>query len=373
VRGESWLASERRLRRRHDGGASGRSSETPPSDLGLEATALLRELGAGRVPRLVLIHGAEPLLVDELAAQIAAAVLTDPAAAAWNREVLQADTVTGDALVTAGRALPLFGQRRLLLVRGLAEAPAKALDRLRDAIAGARAAPGGWPADGTVIVLLAPGADRKSPALRVLPPADQVEVKAPAPRALPGWLRGRAREAGLDLAPAAAEALVELVGDDLSRLAGELEKAAVFVGPDGRVGVEVVRALAGESRVRRYWELGQALEAADRARALAVLAELLDADEEPTVLLGQIVGHLRDVWRVKSALAEGEDPREVAPLRRGRPAFAVERVMAREEAVAGRELADGIRHGFDVELRLKTRGGEAAALLTLLVAELARG
>src|SRR5262245_9129926 len=278
----------------------------------MEVQGLLRELGAGRTPRLVLIHGTEPLLVDEVAAQIAAAVLTDPASAAWNREVLQADTLTGEGLVTAGRALPLFGQGRLILVRGLAEAPAKALDRLRDAIAGARAAPGGWPADGTTVVLLASGADRKSPALRVLPPADQVEVKPPALRALPGWLRARARDAGLDLAPAAAEALVQLVGDDLSRLAGELEKAAVFVGPDGKIGIEVVRALAGESRLRRYWELAQALEEADRAKALAVLAELLDADEEPTVLLGQIVGHLRDVWRVKSALAEGEDPREVA-------------------------------------------------------------
>ncbi len=274
--------------------------------------------------------------------------------------------------MTAGLGLALFGQRRLVLVRGLNEAPAKALDRIRDAIEGARARPGGWPAEGTTVALLAVGTERKSPALRVLPPADQLEVKAPPGRGVPGWLRGRARAAGLDLAPAAAEALVELVGEDLSRLAGELEKAAVFVGSDGRVTVEVVRALAGESRVRRYWELAQALEEADRAKALSVLAELLDAGEEPTVLLGQIVGHLRDVWRVKSALAEGRDPRDSTPLRRGRPAFALERVMAREEAVAGEDLAAGLRRCFDVEVRLKSRGGQAAALLTVLVAELAR-
>jgi DNA polymerase III subunit delta len=280
--------------------------------------------------------------------------------------------VTPEALVTAGLGLALFGQRRLVLVRGLNEAPAKVLDRLREAIERARAHPGGWPAEGTTVALLAVGTERKSPALRVLPPADQLEVKAPAARALPGWLRGRARAAGLDLAPAAAEALVELVGEDLSRLASELEKAAVFVGPDGQITAEVVRALAGESRVHRYWELAQALEEADRAKALAVLTELLDGGEEPTVLLYQIVGHLRDVWRVKSALAEGQDPRDSTTLRRGRPAFAVERVMAREEALAGSDLAAGLGRCFDVEVRLKTRGGQAAALLTVLVAELAR-
>jgi len=75
-----------------------------------------------------------------------------------------------------------------------------------------------------------------------------------------------------------------------------------------------VRALAGESRVRQYWELSQALEEADRVKAFRVLAELLAGGEEPTVLLAQMVGHLRDVWRVKAGLAERRDVREITRL-----------------------------------------------------------
>jgi DNA polymerase-3 subunit delta len=306
-------------------------------------------------------------------AAVTAAVLPDAAATAWNREVLHADTVAPDALVSAGLALPLFGERRLVLVRGLGGVPAKTLDRLRDALDGARAHPGGWPAPGVTVLLLAAGvADRKHPALRLAPEAEQVPVRSPTGRAVGGWLQDRARAAGLQFAPGAAEALVGLVGEDLGRLAGEIEKAAVFAGPDGRIGDEVVRALVGESRVRRYWELTQALEEGKGDRALGVLQQLLDAGEEPTVLLSLIAGHFRDLAKARAGLAEGKDARAMAADFRGRPSFVVERLVARAEKVPAATVENGLRACFDVELGLKSSGGDAAALLTTLLLERGR-
>ena len=298
---------------------------------------------------------------------VTAAVLPDAAAASWNREVLHADTVTPEALVSAGLALPLFGGRRLVLLRGLGGVPAKTIERLRVALEAARAQPGGWPAPGITVLLVAPGADRKSPALRLAPEAQQVELKPPTGRAVGAWLHDRARAAGLQLAPGAAEALLTLVGEDLSHLAGELEKAAVFAGPDGRIGDEVVRALVGESRVRRYWELTQALEEGQGPRALGVLQQLLDAGEEPTVLLGLVAGHFRDLWKARAGLADGKDARAMVAEFRPRPPFVVERLVARAKKVPDSAVEGGLRACFDVELRLKSSGGEAAALLTSLV------
>lgn len=340
----------------------------------MDAGALVRELQVGRVPRLLLIHGPEPLLVDELVDRVTASVLGDPAAAAWNREVLDGDTAAPDAVVTAGLALPLFGVRRIVLVRGLAAAPARAVDRLRTAIEGARAQRGGWPGDGTTVVLVTAPVDRRAPALRLLPEAEQVEVRPPVGRAVVGWVRERARTAGLEVTPEAAQALVTLVGEDLSRLVGEIEKAGVFAGGDGRVGEDAVRALTGESRVRQYWELTQALEAGDRPAALRLLEELLVAGEEPLVLLGQIAGHVRDLWRVQAGLAGRADARLVARLLpRRRPDWAVERLMARAGAVRADGVVRAIRRCFEVELRLKSSGGDPRALLTMLVADVAGG
>jgi len=110
-----------------------------------------------------------------------------------------------------------------------------------------------------ISILIAAGSDRRTAGLRILSETDQVEIRPPAGRQVVGWVRERARAAGLDLAPDAAQALVDLVGEDLSRLAAEVEKASLYAGSDRRVSQEVVRALAGETRSRQYWELTQAL------------------------------------------------------------------------------------------------------------------
>lgn len=275
--------------------------------------------------------------------------------------------------MSAGLSLPLFGTRRLIVVRGAGELPAKAVDRLRAAIEEARRQPGGWPADGTTVVLLAGGADRRAPALRLLPEADQVEVRTPSGRAVFGWLRERARTAGLTLVPQAAQTLVALVGEDLGRLASEIEKAAIYAGDDRQISEEVVRALAGETRVRQYWELTQALEAGQRVEALRLLERLLEGGEEPVVLLACVVGYVRDVWRVMAGLAASADGQQAGRfLQRRRPDFAVERLVARARAVGLEGVRAAVRRGFEVERALKTSAGSPRALLTLLVAELTR-
>ena len=271
------------------------------------------------------------------------ALLPDEQAAGWNRELFHADQLTPEALVAAGASLSLFAGRRLVLVRGVTELAAKAADRFRDALAEARRAAVGWPAEGTTVLLVAASADRKTAGLRVLPESDQVEIRAPAGRAVVGWLRERARAAGLDLAPDAAQALVDLVGEDLARLAAELEKASLYTAGDRRVSEEVVRALAGETRTRQYWELTQALEEAKRADALRLTSQLLASGDEPLILLAWVVGYLRDLWRVLPAATAGADAREAARAPPAAPAGVGRRAPDRARpgrrdpgAVAGR-------------------------------------
>ena len=274
--------------------------------------------------------------------------------------------------MAAGATLSLFAGRRLVLVRGVADVPAKVADRLRDALAEARRSRAGWPADGTTLLLVASGVDRRAPGLRILPEGDQVEVRPPAGRAVLGWLRERARGAGLDLPPDAAQALIDLVGEDLTRLAAELEKATLYAGAERRVSEESVRALAGETRARQYWELTQALEEARRADALRIASQLLGAGDEPLVLLAWVVGYVRDLWRVLPAAMAGADTREAArALTRRRPDWAVERLAARARAVGIRGLSRAAERCFEVEQALKTGAGSPGALLTCLVADLA--
>jgi DNA polymerase III subunit delta len=314
------------------------------------------------------VHGPEPLLVDDVVERLTGILLPDEQATGWNREVHHADTLTPESLVAAGASLSLFGGRRLILVRSVAALTAKTADRLRDALAEARALPAGWPAEGTTVVLVASGTDAKAACLRILPDANRVDVRGPTGRAVVGWVRERARTAGVDVPPEAAQALVELIGEDLTRLAAEIEKAALYAAGDRRVSEEVVRALAGETRTRQYWELTQALEEARRADALRLAAQLFASGDEPLVLLAWVVGYVRDLWRVLPA----SDVREAGRLLpRRRPDFAVERLAARARAVGIHGLTRAAARCFEVEQAIKTGARNPRALLTSLVADLA--
>jgi DNA polymerase III subunit delta len=303
--------------------------------------------------------------------RVTQALLPDEQAAGWNRELFHADSLTPEALVGAGASLSLFAGRRLVLVRGIADLAAKVADRFRDAVAEARRGAAGWPAEGTTVLLVGAGTDRRAPCLRILPEADHVEVRAPAGRAVVGWLRERARASGLDLAPAAAQALVDLVGEDLSRLAAELEKASLYAADDRKVSEDAVRALAGETRTRQYWELTQALEEARRADAVRVASQLLASGDEPLIMLAWVVGYVRDLWRVLPAALAGDVRAAARALPRKRPDFAVERLVARARAVGADGLSRSVERCFEVEQGIKTGASHPRALLTWLVAGLA--
>jgi DNA polymerase III delta subunit len=137
------------------------------------------------------------------------------------------------------------------------------------------------------------------------------------------------------------------------------------------VSEEVVRALAGETRTRQYWELTQALEEGKRPQALRLAAQILAAGDEPVIMLAWVVGHVRDIWRVLPAAMAGDLRAAARALPRSRPEFAIERLTARARAVGVRGLTRAARQCFEVDQAIKTGAGNPRALLTYLVAELA--
>ena len=126
------------------------------------------------------------------------------------------------------------------------------------------------PNPSTALVLLADGLlEGAHWLLRAVPSAAVVVAPAPTGRALATWLRGHAQSLGYELREDAARLLVELSGDDLTQLVGEVEKAALAGGPDNRrVGVAEVRAVVGEHRLRHVFDLTRALSARDTGAAL---------------------------------------------------------------------------------------------------------
>ncbi len=113
------------------------------------------------------------------------------------------------------------------------------------------------------------------------------------------WLTQEARSQGKTLALAAAQRLVEIVGDNLAELSQELEKLSLFAGEEKALGPNLVNQLATHSRTYNIFALLDALGEPGTHKRLTALAHLLDLGEKEPKILATLAGHLRKLIRMK--------------------------------------------------------------------------
>lgn len=328
----------------------------------MDYAGFLRAVDAGQAPPVALLHGPEPFLLDDAVARFSRALFPDPSALSLSREVFEAREAGAEAIVQSALMLPWTGSRRLVVVRGVGGLSAKQGEPLAAYLKS--------PNPSTVLLLLAAAALEGSHwLLKALPPAAIVSALPPVGRQLVSWLSARAQADGFDLGEEAAMLLVELSGDDLAQLLGEVEKAALAGGPENRrVGVAEVRAVVGEHRLHGIFELTRALSRRDAAAALALLESLLSAGEDPLGVLAMLGREVRAAWQAAEGLRRGRAPEEIA-RGLGRPPAAAAALVQRAQALAPGAAARQLRRCWEAERRLKL-GGAPRSELSLLIADL---
>jgi DNA polymerase III delta subunit len=334
-----------------------------------------RQVAAGQVPPLALLHGPDVQALDDALAAVTRALFADPALAALGREVLDARDTPAEAVALTADTLPLGVTTRLVavrhceawLVKGIEP---KGTEPLREYLK--------RPSPSTCLLLLAGeplSANRERKAdhwlLNAVPAAAIVTLVARTGRGLSEWLRQRAASEGYAVTEDAARLLIEWIGEEPVTLLAELRKAALAGGPDNvKVGEQEVKAVVGEHRVNEVWDLTRALERGDRPGAVMTLEQLL-ASEEPMRILTLLTGALRRAWRVHERSRLGQAPDQIARMERI-PPHVVQALVARTRGAAGERLPRQLERCWEVERRLKS-SGEPRAELTALVAELCAG
>jgi DNA polymerase III delta subunit len=220
-------------------------------------------------------------------------------------ELLSADAASGADAAAACNALGLFGSDggRLVIVEGV--------ERWRREDVGALAAYLAAPAPGSVLALVADEKPRDSALADLGGEKGKVLVfDAPKPKDVAAWVRSEFERLGTPVDEDAARALVEIVGDDVTALAAEVDKIATWAG-GGAVGRADVQALAVAAHETAAWALTDAWGARDPGALLAACeAEL--AEKEPFILAARLASHVSLV-RTASVLAEeGLGAREIA-------------------------------------------------------------
>lgn len=153
-----------------------------------------------------------------------------------------------------------------------------------------------------MLVLVVEVADRgKPPAalVKAVEPVGEVRNIAVARKDLPAWVLARAKAADVDLAPDAAKALVDVVGE-ASSIAHALDQLASAFPGQRITRAEVASQFRGLGE-QKAWDLCDRAFAKDLPGAMRSLRALLDARDDPLMILGNVASRVRDLIKVRTA------------------------------------------------------------------------
>ncbi|MEA2156955.1 MAG: polymerase subunit delta [Solirubrobacteraceae bacterium] len=172
-------------------------------------------------------------------------------------------------------------------------------------------------------------------------------------RELPRWLQAEASKLGVQLDRDGAQALVALVGERQQRLLREVEKLALELGPDARIGADEVEQAAAHSSERQVWGLVDALVAGDGEAATRAYLELEAQGESVGRLVGLLARRVRDVLAIANQLEAGESAAQIKQAMKGSPWAADKRI-----AEARRSDTDRLSRALETlaDLELATHG-----------------
>jgi DNA polymerase-3 subunit delta len=280
-------------------------------------------------------------------------------------EVLRGDETTWGRVIETARTGSLFAPRRAVVIRGA------------EALKGDGEEIGAYlddPSPGVTLVFVAAKVDKRRPAWRLV--LDRATVSSADPlkgRALRAHVVEHVRQRRLALADDALQELLDAVGPDLGRLAGELEKLEAFAGGGkARLGADEVAALLGRGPARPLYRLGDAIGAREVAVALELLEESLDEGEQPLRILGALHRSLRQV-RGARALRDLRMPRDELATRLGIFPFKVGDVLQAAERWSDAELARAVRALERADWKMKGGADARVALVAAVAAAGRRG
>ena len=267
------------------------------------------------------------------------------------------------AVLDACLTPPFLADRRIVVVRDMGRLRAEDVDRLVSYLAA--------PSDTASLVLATTSAVPARLVEAVRKAGRLVDAAAPAGRSRAPWIRDRVRESGVHLEPAAAATLAEHLGEDVGRLAGILSGLAAAYGEEA-IGPEQLEPFLGEAGPGAPWELTDALDSGDTARALAALHRLAEGGgRHPLVILATLHRHYGGMLRLDGADVTSDA--EAAALLGIRSTFPAAKIRAQAARLGRGAIGRAIVLLGEADLDLRGRTAlPDQTVLEVLVARLAR-
>jgi len=234
----------------------------------MSLSQLQKDIKAGKIYPVYLLHGEESYLIDEAADYLESHLLQE-GEKAFDQQILYGMDMNARHVIEQLMLFPLLAQRRVVFVR-----EAQQLEDLKDLETYASR-----PAPSSVLILCHKGKslDKRTRLYDAIKSkgfvlaADRMKEKE-----VQMWLMDTATTLHIKLDPEAAGLMIELIGTEISMLYPELKKLAISHSNIKPVLPADIIDLVGMSREYNVFELKNALEAGDVGLSMKIGALMAD-------------------------------------------------------------------------------------------------
>ena len=190
---------------------------------------------------------------------------------------------------------------------------------------------------------------------------------------LTDWIVCRFAAAGKGIELAAAQRLIFISGDLMSRLIPEIEKIAAYAKGD-KVTQEDVEAVANHIPEAVVFEMTELIAQKKYNSALSVLSELLaDKDNEPIMMTAVLGRQMRQLYAAKLALEKGLGTKYVMEVCAMKYDYIAAKLMNAAKGFSLPQLVRAVELCAEADYRMKSSGTDSKELLKETVLRIAAG
>ena len=178
------------------------------------------------------------------------------------------------------------------------------------------------------------------------------------------------QDVGVKLTGAGAELLAQSVGNDTRQLFSELEKLRLYAGNSATPLDETQVAMLVTSNTQNSLQLAATILQGDGAKALELVADLMDRNEPALRIIATLIGQFRTWLWVKLMLSEGErDQKAIATAAELSNPKRIYFLSREVQSLSLLQLTATLRILLELEVNLK-RGADSVSTLQTKVIEL---
>lgn len=261
----------------------------------MDFNQILRDLKAGQFRPVYFLHGEEPYFIDVISGYIEGEVLSD-AEKAFNQSVFYGKEVDHLAVLDAARRYPMMAERQVVLIKEAQEM--RSLPELLTYIE--------KPMPTTLLAICYKHKkfnfnSKFGKALQKH--AVVMESKLLYENQVPDWIHTYLKGKKLAITPKAAELVAEYLGSALAKVANELDKLAINLGPGAEVNEKHIEAHIGISKDYNIFELQKALGRRDILTANRIVNYFADNPKKNPlpVIIASLYNYFSKVYQLHFA------------------------------------------------------------------------